>query len=349
MKAAIVGIAGPELTADEIRLFREHRPAGAILFARNIQDPAQLAALTGHLARVLPPLAVIAIDQEGGRVARLRPPHWLHHPSAASLGSLHDADRPAGLRATWLTGALIGLEAAAAGIGVVNAPVLDLAVPGASRVIGDRAYAADPAIVGDMAAAMAAGLLAAGVQPVGKHVPGHGRATVDSHEGLPTLDGVAADDLLPFARCAHLPWMMTAHIVYAAADPALPATLSPAVIADVIRGRLGYEGVLVSDDLTMRALTGSPGALARAAVEAGCDLALHCSGVAADTAEVLAACPDAGDAALNRMRGALFLAERSRQALDAAALLAERDALLGERNAPPGGGIAPLGERSAPP
>ena len=328
MKAAIVGIAGPDLTTAEDALFREHRPAGVILFARNIQHPAQLAALTAQIARTLPPLAVIAIDQEGGRVARLRPPHWLAHPAAARLGALHDADRPAGLRAAWLTGALIGLEAAAAGIDVVCAPVLDLAVAGADAVIGDRAYAADPAIVGDMAAAAAAGLLAAGVQPVGKHCPGHGRATVDSHAALPRLDGIADDDLAPFARCAHLPWMMTAHIVYAAEDPDRPATLSPAIIGDVIRGRLGFEGVLVSDDLAMGALSGSPAERARAAVAAGCDLALHCSGVLADTAAVLEACPPASDAALNRMRGALFVAQRSRQALDASALLAERDGLL---------------------
>ncbi len=328
MKAAITGIAGPELTAGETALFREHRPAGVILFARNIQDPAQLASLTAQIARVLPPLAVIAIDQEGGRVARLRPPHWLRHPSAGRLGALHDADRPAGLRVAWLTGTLIGLEAAAAGIGVVNAPVLDLAVPGASSVIGDRAYGTDPAVVGDMAAAAAAGLLAAGVQPVGKHCPGHGRATVDSHAALPRLDGTAAGDLAPFARCAHLPWMMTAHIVYAAEDPERPATLSPTVIGEVIRLRLGFEGVLVSDDLTMKALSGTPADLARAALAAGCDLALHCSGVLEETAELLAACAPATDAALNRMRSALFLAERSRQALDPSALLAERDALL---------------------
>ncbi len=328
MKAVIAGIAGPELTASETALFREHRPAGVILFARNIHDPAQLAALTAQVARVLPPLAVIAIDQEGGRVARLRPPYWLRHPSAARLGALHDADRPAGLRAAWLTGALIGLEAAAAGIGVVNAPVLDLAVPGASSVIGDRTYGTDPAVVGDMAAAAAAGLLAAGVQPVGKHCPGHGRATVDSHETLPRLDGTDDGDLAPFARCAHLPWMMTAHIVYAAEDPERPATLSPVVIADIIRGRLGFDGVLVSDDLTMHALSGTPADLARATLAAGCDLALHCSGVLEETAGLLAACPPATDAALNRMRGALFLAERSRQALDPSALLAERDALL---------------------
>ncbi len=299
-----------------------------ILFARNVVDPAQLAALTSHVARVLPPLAVTMVDQEGGRVARLRPPHWLAHPSAGELGALEAADRPAGLRAAWLTGALIGLEAAAAGLEVVCAPVLDLAVPGASDVVGNRAYAADPAVVGEMAASMAAGLLAAGVQPVGKHCPGHGRATVDSHGSLPRLPGIDDGDLAPFVRCAHLPWMMTAHIVYEAADPAHPATQSATVIAELIRGRLRFGGVLVSDDLTMGALTGTPAERTAAALAAGCDLALHCSGVLAETAAVLDACPPATEATLGRMRAALFLADRSRQALDAAALLAERDALL---------------------
>ena len=328
MKAAIVGIAGPALSAAEIALFREHRPAGVILFARNVVDPGQLAALTSHIARVLPPLSVTMVDQEGGRVARLRPPHWLKHPSAGQLGALQAANRPAGLRAAWLTGALIGMECAAAGLDVVCAPVLDLAVAGASSVIGDRAYSTDPAIVGEMAAAVAAGLLAAGVQPVGKHCPGHGRATVDSHASLPRLPDIAADDLVPFARCAHLPWMMTAHIVYEASDPDHPATLSPGIIADTIRDRLGFGGVLVSDDLTMGALTGNPAARATAALAAGCDLALHCSGVLDETADVLAACPPASEAALGRMRTALFLADRSRQALDPSAMLAEREALL---------------------
>ena len=328
MKAAIIGIAGPALTPDEIALIRNHRPAGAILFARNVQDPAQVASLTAHLARILPPLAIVAVDQEGGRVARLRPPHWLPHPPAARLGALHDANRPAGLRAAWLTGALIGLEAAACGVDVVCAPVLDTAVPGASSVIGDRAFSVDPAVVGDMAASMAAGLLAAGVQPVGKHCPGHGRAGVDSHDALPRLDTITDDDLVPFARCAHLPWMMTAHIVYSGVDPDHPATQSSAIIAEVIRGRLGFEGVLVTDDLAMGALSGSPADRTVAALAAGCDLALHCSGVLADTADLLDACPPATDAALVRMRTALFLAERSRQALDPSALLAERDGLL---------------------
>ena len=328
MKAAIVGISGPELTTAEIALFREHRPAGVILFARNVVEPAQLAALTSHIARILPPLSVIMVDQEGGRVARLRPPHWLPHPPAGRLGALKAADRPAGLRAAWLTGALIGLECAAAGFDVICAPVLDLAVAGASSVVGDRAYSADPAVVGEMAAAVAAGLLAAGVQPVGKHCPGHGRATVDSHVGLPRLPDIDEADLVPFARCAHLPWMMTAHIVYEAADPVNPATQSAAIIANTIRGRLGFGGVLVSDDLGMGALTGTPAIRAVAALAAGCDLALHCSGVLEETADLLAACPDPTEAALGRMRTALFLADRSRQALDPSALLEEREALL---------------------
>lgn len=328
MKAAIVGIAGLELTDDEIALLRAHRPAGVILFARNVRDPGQLVALTAHIARALPPLAGIAIDQEGGRVARLRPPHWLIHPPAAGLGTVYGRDRPAGLRAAWLTGALIGMEAAAAGIDIVCAPVLDVAVPGAGAAIGDRAYSADPDAVGELGAAAAAGLLAAGVQPVGKHCPGHGRATVDSHEVLPHLGAIDEGDLVPFIRCAHLPWMMTAHIVYTAADPAHAATHSPAIIAGTIRGRIGFEGVLVSDDLAMGALDGSPAARALAALNAGCDLALHCSGVLAETADVLAACPDATAATLNRMRASLFLAQRSRQRLDPTAVFAEREALL---------------------
>ena len=211
---------------------------------------------------------------------------------------------------------------------MVCAPVLDLAVPGATAAIGDRAFAADPDDVGEMGAAMAAGLLAAGVQPVAKHAPGHGRAAADSHLALPHLPGVDYGDLVPFARCSHLPWMMTAHIVYAAQDAGRPATLSPTIIEDVIRRDLGFEGVLVSDDLAMHALTGSPGARAAAALAAGCDLALHCTGVLADSADVLAASPAPSEAALQRLRTALFLAERSRQRLDLDALAAERGGLL---------------------
>jgi hypothetical protein len=228
MKAAIVGIAGPELGGVEAGLLRAQPPAGVILFARNIIDPPQLAALVAALRRVLPADAVLMVDQEGGRVARLRPPHWRAHPPAAALGALFARSPAGGLRAAWLTGALIGLDCAAAGLDVVAAPVLDLRLPGAHAVIGDRALAADPVTVGRLGRAVAAGLLAAGVQPVGKHAPGHGRARLDSHLALPE---VAADDLdadlLPFALNADLPWAMTAHILYPTWDPARGAARGP--------------------------------------------------------------------------------------------------------------------------
>ncbi len=349
MKAAIVGIAGADLAPTEADMFRAHPPAGVILFARNIVDPPQLASLVATLRRVLPPEAVLMVDQEGGRVARLRPPHWHAHPPAAALGALFARSPAHGLRAAWLTGALIGLDCAAAGFDVAAAPVLDLGLPGAHAVIGDRAYAEAPAAVARLGRAVAAGLLAAGIQPVGKHAPGHGRAHLDSHLALPTV--VANDlaaDLLPFALNADLPWAMTAHILYPAWDPALPATLAPAIIERVIRGRIGFEGVLVTDDLAMRALSGfaragfvragfvraglapagAPAELALQALAAGCDLALYCAGEAAPTAALLAACPPLTPAAAARLSHARALARRRRLTLDAAALAAERDRLL---------------------
>ena len=334
MKAAIVGLAGLTLEADEATLFRQHQPAGAILFARNIRDPKQLAALVASLREVLPAYGVVAVDQEGGRVARLRPPHWRAHPAAARLGDLFDWNPAAGERATWLTGALIGWECAGAGFDVVCAPVLDLQVPGAHQVVGDRAYSTDPDVVARLGRAMADGLLAAEVQPVAKHAPGHGRTAVDSHLALPYVDAgqELADDMRPFALCAALPWMMTAHILYKKLDANWPATLSTTVIRQTIRGQIGFQGVLVSDDLAMNALTGSPGERAARAVAAGCDIALHCSGAFADTTDVLQCCPDITDAALARLFSARGMAAATaRPTLDAAALADERDALLGRQ------------------
>jgi len=329
MKAAIVGLAGPELLHAEAERFRAHPPAGVILFARNVQTPAQLAALIADLRRTLPPTALLMVDQEGGRVARLRPPHWRAHPPAGEHGRLYAASRRAGLRAAWLTGALIGTDCRSAGFDVVAAPVLDLTVPGASDVIGDRAFGRDPETVARLARAVADGLLAAGVQPVGKHAPGHGRALVDSHLTLPRVH--AADlrpDLLPFGRLAHLPWLMTAHIVYALWDPHQPATLSAAVIQGIIRGRLGFGGVLVSDDLAMGALSGAPAQRAVRALAAGCDLALYCAGDFGPTADLLAAVPPVSAAASVRLAAARALAASRRLALDPAALAAERDRLF---------------------
>ena len=330
MQAAIVGIAGPALDPAEAALFRSLPPAGVILFARNVQDPAQLRGLTDALRAVLPPGALVAVDQEGGRVARLRPPGWMAHPPAGRIGELFTADAAAGLRAAWLTGALIGGECAAAGIDLVCAPVLDLRVPGAHDVVGDRAYAADPEAVAHLGRAMAQGLLAAGVQPVAKHAPGHGRAAVDSHHALPVVPAEQdlSADTQPFQANADLPWMMTAHLLYLGLDPHWPATLSPVVIGQVIRGRIGFQGVLVSDDLAMRALSGAPGLLAAQAVAAGCDLALHCTGLLADTEAVLRGVPAASAAALARLTAARRQSSNAREALDLPALAAERARLL---------------------
>jgi beta-N-acetylhexosaminidase len=320
VKAAIVGIAGPVLLAEEAALFRAHPPAGIILFARNIQDRPQLAALMGELRHVLPREAVFMVDQEGGRVARLRPPHWRGHPAAGTLRSL---------RRAWLSGALIGLDCADAGFNTVAAPVLDLSIPGAHDVIGDRAFAEDPTQIARLGRAFAEGLLAAGMQPIGKHAPGHGRARVDSHLSLPTVEANHLDaDLLPFARNADLPWMMTAHIVYPAFDPTLPATLSPRIIQHVIRERIGFQGVLVTDDLAMKALAGNPENLAVQALAAGCDLALYCSGAYAPTEALLSRCPPVSDQARQRLAQARAKAARARLDLDAEALARERDRSL---------------------
>ena len=325
-KAAIVGIAGPVLTPAEAALLAATPPAGLILFARNIETPAQVRALTDDLRRHLPPTAVLMVDQEGGRVARLKPPHWSRHPPASAIGALFATAPEAGLRVAWLTGALIGLDCAAAGLDVACAPVLDRRLPGANDAIGDRAYAESPETVAALGAAMADGLLAAGIQPVGKHAPGHGRAQADSHFSLPIVTGDDLDaDLLPFAWNAGLPWMMTAHILYPSLDPQHPATLSPGIIAKTIRGRINFAGVLVSDDLAMQALTGTPAARARAALAAGCDLALYCPGDLAGNRDVLEAVPTLTGPARTRLAAARAMARHRRLALDPPVLLAERD------------------------
>lgn len=330
MKAAIVALAGPELLPDEARLLRDSPPAGIILFRRNIPGPAALARLVGDLREILPTQTQFMVDQEGGRVARLGPPGWRAHPSAARIGGAYVAEPEAALRLAWVTGALIGLDCREAGFDLVCAPVLDVLAPGATDAIGDRSYGDDPRTVAALGQAMADGLLAAGVQPVGKHAPGHGRATVDSHIGLPRLAATA--DLVPeiaaFTACNGLPWMMTAHIVYDALDPHRPGTLSPIVIEGVIRGTIGFDGVLVSDDLAMGALSGTAGQRSAAALAAGCDLALHCSGRIAETRDVLHAVPDLPETTARRLHRARREAEDAYIPLDRITLEAEQDALL---------------------
>lgn len=325
--AAIIGIAGLELTSDERALLSNQPPLGVILFRRNITDKKQVVELATSIRSVVPG-ALLMVDQEGGRVARLRPPEWQGHPPAAAIGLLYRQDRAAGIRAAFLTGAVIGLDCAKAGFDVVCAPVLDLAVPGANAVIGNRAYSDNPMEVAALAGAMASGLLAAGIQPVGKHAPGHGRGTLDSHLALPELDDVDEADLVPFRELSWLPWMMTAHIRYRQVDPVQPATLSRTVIQDVVRGRIGFDNLLVSDDLAMHAVSGDPGVVALASLRAGCDIALHCSGIFEETRSVLEAVPAPDAAAWTRLAAARKMAADYRMDLDADQLASERGQLL---------------------
>jgi beta-N-acetylhexosaminidase len=284
MFSAILGISGPVLSEDERELFARLPPRGVILFSRNIQNPAQLSDLTAQLRSILPPGAALMVDQEGGRVARLRAPFWPDLPAAATLQTEAEA---------LAHGRALGAMCRQAGFDIVTAPVLDLRYPGADPVIGDRALSADPGIVARLGAQIAAGLIAEHITPVMKHLPGHGRAGVDSHLTLPRIAEKNLEaDFYPFAANNALPWAMTAHIVYQALDPKFPATLSKTVIRDVIRGEIGFSGTLVTDDLAMGALTGTPAQRARAAIQAGCDIALYCAGDAAGNAEILRALAD---------------------------------------------------------
>lgn len=293
--AAVIGLSGPALLAEEAALLRARRPAGVILFARNVVDPPQLRALCDAVRGELGAQAPILVDQEGGRVARLRPPHWPAFPPPASF-----ENGPA--EAARDNARALGAASVAAGLDVVCAPLLDLRLPGAHEVIGDRAFSAEPAEVARLGAAWIAGLRAAGAQPVVKHIPGHGRAALDSHLALPVVEGDVSADAAPFrALAADDLWAMTAHILYPALDAERPATLSPRVIGGHIRGSIGFGGLLISDDLGMKALSGGLDALAGAAVAAGCDLALHCSGVLAESALVLDGAGKLSDAAGRRM------------------------------------------------
>lgn len=290
--AAILGCAGPNLSAAERDFFHAADPLGFILFARNLIDPEQTRRLCDDLrASIARADAPILIDQEGGRVARLRPPHWRHPPAADRFGALAAADRARAAQAVRVNHAIIAAELLALGINVDCAPMVDVRAPGAHDIIGDRAFGTDPFLVADLGRAAAEGLLAGGVMPIMKHIPGHGRSMVDSHFDLPRVDAdfdtLAETDFVPFRALNDVPWAMTAHIIYSAIDAARPATLSPTVIAEVIRGEIGFAGVLVSDDLSMKALQGGLEHLAAASLEAGCDVVLHCNGDMAEMAQVV--------------------------------------------------------------
>lgn len=306
-KAVILGCAGLELTDWEKSFFSDFDPLGFILFARNCETPDQIKALTAALRDTVGRCdAPVLIDQEGGRVARLRPPHWRAAPAARCFGALSEKDSSAACEAVEINGQLLALELAELGIDVDCAPVLDIPVEGAHDIVGDRAFGPDAETVIALAQPFCRGMMAGGVVPVIKHIPGHGRATTDSHEELPvvaaSVDILRGSDFRPFAALSTAPWAMTAHIIYKAFDPTHPASTSKIVIRDVIRGELGFDGFLVSDDLSMKALSGDMGHRAEAVMAAGCDAVLHCNGDQDEMLAVATAAVDLSPASLTRFQ-----------------------------------------------
>jgi beta-N-acetylhexosaminidase len=330
--ATIFGCAGPSLGDDEAAFFRRVQPWGFILFGRNVADPGQVRALTADLRSCVGRRdAPVLIDQEGGRVARLRPPHWRSYPPARAFAHLAAIDPALACEMAWLGARLIAHDLGALGINVDCAPVLDTPASGAHQIIGDRAYGDRPDLVAELGRAAMQGLLAGGVVPVIKHIPGHGRALADSHLALPvvraSVDELEAVDFVPFRHLADAPMAMTAHVVYAAIDTVRPATVSPVVIKEVIRGRIGFSGLLMSDDLSMQALSGGLAERTAAALDAGCDVVLHCNGDPAEMAAVASAARPLAGQAEARARAAMqrvaegaesFDQEASRRRFDAA-------------------------------
>ncbi|MEX1252085.1 MAG: beta-N-acetylhexosaminidase [Hyphomonas sp.] len=300
MKACILSVSGPELTLGEAALFGAENPWGVILMGRSCVNRMQVRKLVADIWEATGHETLIFIDQEGGRVARLKAPEWPLFPRGSDYAALYAKNPELGREATWLGHRLIAAELASLSIHADCAPVVDLPAAGAHDIIGDRAFGADPAGIADLAAAALAGLSAGGVAGVIKHIPGHGRAFADSHYELPRVtagQNELASDFDAFARVAHAPMAMTAHISYEAFDPGKAATVSRIMIQDVIRGRIGFDGLLMTDDLGMKALGGTLTQRADASVAAGCDVLLHCSGFLKDPAEILAEMTEVAQAA----------------------------------------------------
>jgi beta-N-acetylhexosaminidase len=308
-RAFICGLAGVGLSSAEHSFLRESEPWGIILFARNIEAPGQVSRLTASVREALGRNAPVLVDQEGGRVQRLGPPHWPAYPPGAAYGKLYGCDREQGRRAAYLGAYLMAADLAAVGIDVDCLPLADVPVPGANSVIGDRAYGDSPEQVAVIARCMADGLLDCGVLPVLKHIPGHGRATKDSHGELPIVEAdyatLAATDFAAFRPLRDLPLGMTAHVVYSAIDPLAPATTSATVLRNVIRDWLGFSGLLMSDDVSMGALSGSLAERSHAAIAADCDVVLHCTGKLDEMEAVAASVPVLENEAAVRAESAL--------------------------------------------
>ena len=308
-RAFITGLAGVTLAANERAFLREAQPWGLILFKRNINDPQQVIELVQLFRDAVGWEAPVLIDQEGGRVQRLSPPHWPVYPPGARYAALYEQNPSSGLAVAKLAGHLIASDLRTVGIDVDCLPIADVPVPGSDNVIGDRAYGTAPGQVAAIAAAVAEGLLAGGVLPVLKHLPGHGRATADSHHKLPVVDTdratLEATDFAAFKPLAGLPMGMTAHVVFSAIDADAPATTSVTMVGQVIRGWIGFQGLLMSDDVSMNALSGTIAERSRAALAAGCDVVLHCNGKLDEMTEVVGASPELSGEALRRANFAL--------------------------------------------
>jgi len=311
MRAFITGLAGPELTGAERQFLKDAKPWGLIVFKRNVASPDAVRRLIEDFRASVGWQAPVLVDQEGGRVQRLGPPHWPAYPPGEAYGVLYDGDRKAGLAAARLGARLVAADLAALGIDVDCLPIADVPVPGADQIIGDRAYGTTPDKVAAIAGEIAAGLLEGGVLPVLKHIPGHGRATADSHDKLPVVSASRATlevtDFAAFRPLAKLPVGMTAHVVFSAIDPVAPATTSVTIVRDVIRDSIGFAGLLMSDDVSMGALSGSLGERARAALAAGCDIVLHCNGKMDEMRAVAAETPELAGEAARRAAAALAL------------------------------------------
>ncbi len=331
ISAAIFACNGPELLSSEAVFFRDCNPWAFILFGRNIETPAQVKRLCADLREAVGRDALIFIDQEGGRVQRLCPPHWRKAPYAFDFGDLYHLDKHDALRAIWLNFRLIADELRAVGITADCAPVLDLPVFGADPIISDRAFSRDPIEMIDMAHAAMAGLTAGGVVPVIKHIPGHGRAKVDSHKALPIITESLAElettDFVPFKAFFDAPMAMTAHVVLACVDTKKPITISRTGFQQIIRQNIGYDGLVMSDDLDMKALKGDLTSLTEQALAAGCDIALQCSGNLPDMVKVAKGLKPLSGDSLRRAQQADYMSDCF-EAFDARAGLSEYTNLM---------------------
>ncbi|MBQ1560434.1 MULTISPECIES: beta-N-acetylhexosaminidase [Caulobacter] len=336
--AAILGCAGTTLTAEEVAFFKDVKPWGFILFKRNIADPEQVRALTAALRDTVGrPDAPILIDQEGGRVARLQPPHWRIYPPGRAYGELVANDPLTAREITRLGARLMAHDLHVLGINVDCAPVLDVPDPKGHEIIGDRAYGDTPEQVATLGRAAAEGLLAGGVLPIIKHIPGHGRALSDSHLELPVVKAKLLEleirDFAPFRVLSDMPMAMTAHVVYAAIDRKNPATTSKKVIKQVIRGSMGFDGLLMSDDLSMKALTGDFKQRAKDSLSAGCDVVLHCNGDMDEMKAVMSGVGKMSKEARRRAQAVMNRLVKVPEPFDPAEARARFDAAFGGRYA----------------